>query len=423
MPHDDINRVDITLVDPESDPTNRRYRRLRVADGRLVRETWTGQRKPRVTTVESVDERQTWNAFRKEKDRRLREGFVLVRDPSAASPGEVVLEWLSPHPSTSDAFDLHPDGGTLVVGTMLDQAYGAEIRLVDVATGRARVVHREPPGERQTFLHAVLFDADGTNLVYALNEQTWRLDLATRERRLLADYRRRHPADETMNPFCVRPTWDAARRRLLLFDADDTARVLDAAGGTLFELSMASPTTQCRAGALSRSGRLLALYRPSRGVTYRHADASDDTSNIVQIWDVDQRKLLSSIPFPHEIVPRALGFDPTEELVVAAVRFAEGPCAVSVETGELVWAFTGAAERIGRWATCYGWAYSPDGKTLAVGGDRTRGVGLWSAATREPADVTPQGEDRQRIHRLVHSADGRLLAAGGDCGRVVVRRL
>ncbi|GAA3766583.1 hypothetical protein GCM10022225_61150 [Plantactinospora mayteni] len=416
MPHEDV-----TLTDPGSPKP--RHCRLQLAGSRLTRTSWTGGSKPRETVLDFDDDHAAERAFGQEKDKRLRGGFVLLRVPATAVPGDVVLETIAPNRSTSTAFDLHPDGGTLAVGTMLKEGYGAEIHLVDVGTGQRRLVQSEPAGDRQTFLHAVLFDADGTSLVFALNEQTWRLDLRTGEKRLLADYTRQSWSDRTLNPFCVRPAWDAARRRLLLFDSADRARVLDADGAELFELSTTARSTECRAGALSPSGRLLALYRPSRGIVYGHADAAHDQTNEIEVWDVDEQRLRTRIPVPPSLQFTVVGFDPTETLLVGNVNHAEGPCGVSIETGRLCWAFPDPTGRTDRWQTCFGWSYSPDGQLLAVG-DRGHGaLRLYRADTRDPAEVVPQGQDWQRVYRIVFSRDGGLMATGGDTGRLVVRRL
>ena len=75
----------------------------------------------------------------------------------------------------------------------------------------------------------------------------------------------------------VRPSQDAARRRLVVFDEGSVVRVLDERGRTVAQVPTASPTTVCRAGAISPSGRLLALYRVSRDLVYGQADARHGT--------------------------------------------------------------------------------------------------------------------------------------------------
>ena len=73
----------------------------------------------------------------------------------------------------------------------------------------------------------------------------------------------------------------------------------------------------------------------------------------------------------------------------------------------------------------YGWEYSPDGATLALG--RRGHTDVMDAATRtpdpafEPTSPLPGLTGRTRTVRF--SDDGTLIASGGDSGRTLVRRL
>ncbi|MDG4791333.1 WD40 repeat domain-containing protein [Micromonospora sp. WMMD1102] len=427
-----VTPIDMTLTFP--DPARPKFYRIRLDGRRLIRTAWTEGRKPRETVKYldvSYDHEAEWACW-KVRDKMMREGFCRVADVAGAARGDTVLEFLVPNRSSGDVFDLSPDGRTLVVGTMLKEAYGAEIHLVDIATGHRRLLHTEPPetrpeplGKAQTFIHTVFFDADGERIIYALNEETRLLDPASGQQRTLAAYRQYQ--DAQFNPFCVQPVWDAARRRLLVFDAGDMVRVIDTDGSVLFEVCTKAGTTECRAGALSPSGRLLALYRPSRGVVYRHEDALHDPTNEIEVWDIAAGRLTARIPAP---VPPAgarqlhkIGFDPTESLVVTNPDPVQGPCALSIETGELVWHFPDAY-RTDRWDTCYGWDYSPDGATLAIG--RRGDTEVVDAATRvadSAFERCPATGPTGRTYRVKLAADGTLLASGGDSGRILVRKL
>lgn len=405
-----------------------RYCRLTLTGSHLERSTWAGEGKPRVTFRDLPG--QAWEVrleYLKEVRKKMGEGFAFVRDAAAAAPGELLLECRVPNRCTSRAFDLRPDGAELAVGTSLKDGYGAEIHLIDVATGVRRLVHTEEAlaadGRRsQTIPHAVLYDASGTALAYALNGETRRLDLRTGETHVLGAYRQWQTSH--FNPYCVQPAWDGERRRLLLFDADDMVRVLDADGNRVFEVHTKRDTTECRAGALSASGRLLALYRPSRGIVYAHEDARHDTTNEVEIWDVDKGTLRTRVQVPAQLAARTLdkvGFDPTETLVVTNPDPVQGPCAISIETGEIVWHFPDA-HRTDRWDTCFSWAYSPDGSLLAIGRHLGDAVELRDAATREPVATPLERVEGHRVHRLVFSADGTVLAAGGGSDLLTVRK-
>ncbi|MHA5054778.1 WD40 repeat domain-containing protein [Streptomyces sp. SD15] len=398
---------EITLVHPGfPKPKNVR---LWVDGGWLRRESRTGTAgTPRQSSKDHGSPEEARYALAKEGRKRMHDGFVLLRDPAEVAFGEPVLVCAAPNRCSSQALDLHPEGHTVVVGTTLKEAYGAEIHLIDVRTGIRQLVHTEPPGAKQTFLHTVRFDADGRGVVYALNGQTRHLDLDTGTSRTLASYEQYQTAN--FNPFCVQPSWDRARRRLLVFDTGNRVRVLDDAGESLLDLDVARRPT-CRAGALSPSGRLLVLA----------FDMHD-----IEVWDVDSGRQVHRHRFPFPFDRSAagcgvdsLGFDPTERYLIANGGYAEGPCSMALDTGKLEWTVPDPY-RTDRWGTCYGWDFSPDGSQLAIG---DRGMAcLRDAATGAKAPVQPPFTGTGRTYRVVFSDAGDLLACGGDSGSIVVLR-
>lgn len=414
--------IETTLRSSES--SRQAFYRVTLDGRRLVRTAWTEGRRPRETVkdLDVKDDHEAERAFAKARDTKMRAGFCQVTDASGASRGDAVLELLVPNRCPADAFDLSPDGRTLVVGTMLKGAYGAEIHLVDVATGHRRLLHAEPPGtrpessaKRQTFLHAVLFDAGGERIVYALNGETRLLDLATGRTRTVARYREFE--DARFNPFRLRPSWNRARDRLLVFHAGDRVRVVDREWDTVFETSAPESGFECQAAALSPSGRLLALCH-GKGSVYSDTDPAVTE---VEIWDVEQGTVMSRIPVDRPL--HKVGFDPAETLLVANRVNVEGPCAFGLATGEPAWHFPDPY-RTDRWADCYGWDYSPDGGTLAIG--RRRHADVVDAATRELDPVLeprPEMGSTGRTYGVRISDDGTLVASGGDSGRILVRSL
>ncbi|MFE0378286.1 WD40 repeat domain-containing protein [Streptomyces inhibens] len=385
--------------------------RLWVDGGWLRRESMTGTAgTPRQSGKDYGSPEKARDTLAKEVRKRMHDGFVLLRDSAEAAFGEPVLVCAAPNRCSSGVLDLHPEGHTVVVGTTLKDAYGAEIHLIDVRTGIRQLVHAEPPGARQTFLHTVRFDAGGRGVVYALNGQTRHLDLDTGTSRTLASYEEHQTAD--FNPFCAQPSWDRARHRLLVFDAGNRVRVLDNAREPLLDLDVAGRPI-CRAGALSPSGRLLVLA---------FGTPADD----IEVWDVDAGRQVHRhrFPFPFDRSSAgcgvdSLGFDPTERYLIANGDYAEGPCSMALDTGKLEWAVPDPS-RTDRWGTCYGWGFSPDGSRLAVG-DRDR-VCLRDAATGAEAPVQLPFTGTGRTHRVVFSDAGGLLACGGDSGSIVVLR-
>ncbi|MFF7244075.1 WD40 repeat domain-containing protein [Embleya sp. NPDC008237] len=401
-----MRQEQVTLVLPDS--AGPKYRRFGVSGAEFVRAAWSGNGKARETRKEFTDPAAAVVALRREADKALRAGFVRL----GGAEDPVALEFMPPGKTSSRALDLHPDGHTVLI------AYGGAIRLVDVATGVRRTVHAVPTAERLTGIDSVLFDATGTAVVYTVGGATRRLDLTTLHEEQLACYRQFE--DALFNPYTVQPSWDAARRRLVVFDAGDRVRVLDAAGTQVFEVSTQSATTECRGAALSPSGRLLAVWRVSRGVVYGHRDATDDPTNEVEVWDVETGRPTARVPLAWEIGD--LGFDPSETLLLVNQRRVNGPFALSIDTGEPAWHFTNPHHPNG-WATCYAWAYSPDGGRIAIGGHRTGALHVYDANLREASSRPLPGYDDQRVRRLAFSTDGTLLATGGDFGRVFVRRV
>ncbi|MES4906619.1 MULTISPECIES: WD40 repeat domain-containing protein [unclassified Streptomyces] len=404
-----------TTMRSSADPAKVKFYRIAVEGSRLIRSAWTEGRRPRETVTECAGEHEAEREFEELRGKKLREGFACVADAVQAARGAVVLDVKVPNRCSAEAFDLSPDGRTLAVGTMLKGAYGAEIHLIDVTTGHRRLIHAEPVGERQTFVHAVHFDAGGEHIVYALNEETRLFHPTSGQTRILARYREFQDAD--FNPFRVRPSWDAARRRLLLFDTGDRVRILDRGWNDVFATSAQRPSTRCWAGALSPSGKLMALCF-TKGSRYKE---DDPEVTEVEIWDIDRDAVVCRIPMDRK--PHAIGFDPADTQLVANPESAQGPCAYSLETGERIWHFPHSF-RTDRWATCHGWAYSPDGSTLAIGRrgdtDVVDAVTRHSdpAFTRRPADL-----GTGRTYTVRFSADGTLVASGGDTGRVIVRKL
>ncbi|MFG2167843.1 WD40 repeat domain-containing protein [Micromonospora chersina] len=407
MPTDEV-----LLTHP--DPSAPRHLHLAVDGARLLRRSWRGNAKERHSSRDLPNPQAARDALAREAAARMREGFVFVRGSAGTPPGEPVLRCAPPNSGGDQTFDLHPQGHTLAVASLHRGAYGADLHLIDVTTGQRRLVHTETPGSgpaRQTFIHTVLFDADGTGLVYALNGETRHLDLTTGATRILAAYEQFSTA--RFNPFCARPAQDATRQRLLLFDADDRVRVRTTSTADDVLVLHVADQPECRAGALSPSGRLLAL-------TYGVHDA------IVQLWHVDTGRLLHSTRFPFPFANttgrtgiRHLGFDPTERLVLATGGFAEGPFALPIEGDTLAWAVADPY-RTDRYGTCFSWQYSPGGDLLAIGGRLGATLHL---PTGEPSPVTLAPSHTGRTQRVVFSADGTLLACGGDTGQLSVHYL
>ncbi|MDB4929481.1 MAG: hypothetical protein JWM10_1965 [Myxococcaceae bacterium] len=359
-----------------------------------------------------ADESTAARAYDKALRAKLRDGFAFVRDPATAGVGDVVLRAFASSAGAGFLLDLSPDGrfaATVGSATGLSSYW---VELVDVATGARRTVLERSAAPRQGFVHAVLFDASAAALYLAENETTLRLDLATGAVTPVAGYR--EDAATRFNPFVVRPHFDRARERLVVFDAGDRVRVLDAAGAAVFELDVGSPTTECRAAGISPSGKLLALYRVSRGRVYGHADAMHDDTNLVEVWDVDAGTLRTTIALADKL--SAVGVDPADGSLLVTREYAQGPVAYDLATGAEQWRFDDPW-RTDRLAEAHAWEFSPDGSLLAVGRASTA---LYDAATRTEIPLAEPGG--YQVPRVRFSADGALLASA-EHGACVVRRV
>ncbi|GIH00080.1 hypothetical protein Pma05_66520 [Plantactinospora mayteni] len=388
---------------------------MRLVGTRLTRASWAGSGKPRESAVDFFTEDGARDALADEVDKRLRRGFVIVRDRDAVAPGEAVLECRVGPNRYLRGVDLHPDGGTLLAVIGLWDESATEICLIDVVTGLRRLVHSIPGSGVQHYSNVrdMYFDHDGTGVVYLLEKEVRRLDLATGGSRLLASCQ----GGYAIGP--ARHGWDGTRQRLLLMEytgwlsntgsLSGRAQVVDAEGATLFEVSTESPT-HYQAGALSSSGRRLALLRVDRGAL--------DKPSEIEIWDVDGRRLVKKIENSDHFFD--IDFDPSGTLVIGEVSGRLR--AISLESGELAWTFPDAGQPED--SSLHRWRYSVDGRFLAIVGSGI--VDLFTAANREPIGVRLRGNDGRRNHYfqgLAFSDDGSLVAADFDGRGVTVHKL
>ena len=99
-------------------------------DTRLDCSASTGERPPRETIRDFDAAHQAVQEFDRTRGQKMREGFVRVADAAEAARGGVVLDAEVPHRCSATLGSLSADGGTLVVGTMLKDAYGAGRRSI-----------------------------------------------------------------------------------------------------------------------------------------------------------------------------------------------------------------------------------------------------------------------------------------------------
>jgi cell wall assembly regulator SMI1 len=409
---------------PEDVPTSARWLTsgdkhwLIALAGKTV-STWAGASAIKLARQDSKakNEDAASTAFDQALRKKLSAGFIFgVPSASTAKRGDLVCALDVGDGSNAEFIDVSPDGRTLALASIFRDAQGARLSLVEIETGRRRELHRFETGGRQTFVHRIAFDSAGTRLFVQLSAQLWQIAISDGATKLLADIESPRQTSELFNPHVSRFDIDAKRERML---------VLDHAGIHVYELAAAGlgkrrlkipvkrGTSEYRELALSPSGKLLAAVHRSRARIYGHDDAEHDTTNEIQIWSVDDAKLLRSLPYGNDEYIRGFGVSPDDRLLL--VGDYRNVKARDIVTGER--RFT----REGR-----EWAYSPDGSQLALGRRgtqievRSSKTGRKSWAT-DPTRLwaTPYAEI-QDIQRLGFSADGRRLFEGGGSGRVYV---
>ena len=379
-----VSDDEIVLTNPNG--AKRKDVRL-VLDGaelRIQSRTGTGGLRTKVVKHDTLAEAGT--RYAGELSALLYEGFVHLNTVAGrARPGELLIRCAARE--SQSIFDLSPDGATLVTRTYDDRfRKTGEVDLVDVATGRRTTVGTHPPGpvdDAGRWFESVRFDGTGTRLVSTFGGDTRVLDLTTGETRVIASF---DPAAGRLAPGRMRPCFDAARKRLLVYD-DDTARVLDG-DESVFGLPLtghAHPT----AGALSPSGRLLALgFR-------------DGT---IDVWNVDSGQRIDGQPFRLGREVGRVGFDPADRRLLAASGHVEA-AVWNLADRRLI--HPGTEARGVSWTS---WTYSPDGARLVMWG----GLAAFhdpETLRRLPIDPIPMG---LYAGSVVFSADGSLMAVGGD---------
>jgi hypothetical protein len=338
-----------------------------------------GKATPKVARTTHGDLREARTMLEKAVHAKLRAGYVEMGGGAGPGP-RLVLRAATP--CSGSAFDLSPDGSFAVAAGTKQGGRGFVIRRYEIATGMQRDLLDVdlPPGGPTDILHEVLIDAGGAHVVYALHARTVRRDLATNHEEVLASYRQWNAVRfraSTFSPFALRPTFDAARRRLLVFDDDHQVRVLGPDLATLFACDGNTETAETHAAALSPSGRRLALYVVSRHKTRNHADAAGDSTNEIRVYDVDAGDLLHALPCA-ETVWR-LEFTPDDAVLLVWPGYRLGPVARDLATGREIHRFTrrfGPAMAVANTAQTSSAAYSPDGRLLALGAQ-----GLWVHST------------------------------------------
>ncbi len=391
-----------------------------VVDGSSVVSTTTIGGKAKETTRAYASPAEAEAEREKIERKKLREGWVHRND--AADIGDICFVAYAGSGGGGAVVDLDRNGDRVVRVTCNSQLTSHRIDVVDVQDGRFTTLV-DGATASQAFVHRALLDARG-GLYYTLNDEVWHQAPSSAgdrppPRKISGFFA--GAVGNQFNPHVVRPAFDAARRRLMLFDAGLRVRVVDVERDerslcTIDTGTGASgrSTVEVRAAALSASGELLALYRPSRVLIYGHDDARDDDTHVIDVHAVDGGALLHRIAVPVEERVAVVAFDAEDRgLVVAYDNFGSGGVVVGLGfDGAEQWRLPSVRGR----EYAYACAVSPDGTMLAVGRTQPQ---LYATPTKAPLPLA--SVRAYRVQDLRFSADSRRLAVATDLVTTVFR--
>jgi len=326
--------------------------------------------------------------------RKMGEGFVLFRDGRNGARYETLFR----SAGGSSTFDLHPDSQHIVYATLRSEAYGADLHVLDLRTGRSRTIHGEEydhANPNQTWIRDVRYHPSGTAIYYTLNRATLKLDLKPAKRRVVERSEGKLVARKQAKFLFgtergdARLEMDAARSRLLAYlEHGSKVRVLATEDDrVLFEQGEWGPDYADHATAtISPSGKLVAIA---------------DDKHTIAIFDVAKRKEIAKMTLEKRVF--RLGFSPDEKRIFVSHGLnKEGPFVHELGNKNPLFHFTDANEYA---YEVRAWAFAPDGKTIVL-------------ASRDLRVADPgTGHDIEKLDggaaRAVFSSDGRLLVSGG----------
>lgn len=325
-------------------------------------------------------------------ERKLGEGFVCFGDGATASAHDPLFRAAG----GSSTFDLHPGSHAIAHATLRSEAHGADIHVLDLRSGRSRIVHGvdiDHADPRQTWIRDLRYHPNGESIYFTLNGSLIKLELAPARRRVVQRDRGKLVARNVGRVLFgdergeLRIDMDPGRRFLLVYDAASVRVLATADDRTIFEQTTWGPEyANIRTAAISASGRLVAVV---------------SEQNTVCVLDVASRKQLHRMTLDKDVY--RVGFAPGDrELLVAHEWMNQGPYVYPLGGREAGFHFTDAS---GSPRTTPSWSFSPDGKRVALAGHELRvcAAGTWQELYSGPDAAA----------HVVFSQDGGLLVTGG----------
>lgn len=371
----------ITLTKPAARGAPRVYHVHR-DKASLVTRTSAGSKAPAEAKKSLKTPEEAAREFFKVVKTKLRDGYALLRGREGAPRGAVVFAGFASGGGGGAVLDASPDGRYALTAGHSGAPREVWVETIDLSTGERKTVF-EASHPSQIFLHSAHFELDEGRILISVGDDIISAPLGGGKPDVVGTYKNATGQPHPFNPHVLRPQVSADRSRLVLFDERLRVRVVDARRKALLEAPMAHRTTECRAVGLSPSGKRLALFRVSRGIVYNHDDARKDTTCEVDIWDVDQGKMLDTLPVAQQVAQ--LGFDADDRLLFATLDHNRGPVAHDLKTKKIAFKFEDKNQEDGL-DHVNDFASSPDGSLLAVASHTTR---LFDARTRAPVELEP----------------------------------
>jgi WD40 repeat protein/anti-sigma factor RsiW len=282
-------------------------------------------------------------------------------------------------PSTIRAAALSPDGKTVLTG-----AEDGKALLWDVATGQPQgeaLAHPKP-------VLAVAFSQDGAYFMTGCEDHARRWQTSTRR-----------PDGPLLQGSFSAAGLRPDGRAILTGGPDDTARLWDAASGTLVR-------------QLAHQGTITAaVFTPDGGSAL--LAGMDWTA---RLWDLGTGRPVGGAPLRHAEVVEAAAVSPGGENNPRAIG--KLLATASRDTTVRLWQMAPGlqlGQSLPAGADIFTAAYSPDGKTL-VAADLDGEVHFWDAATGQ---ARPPLRRRQSVFVLAFSPDGRRLLVADHADGVV----
>jgi hypothetical protein len=322
--------------------------------------------------------------------RKLGEGYCIFADGERAAVGELLFAGAG----GGSAFDLHPDGTAIAYATVGPRAASADVYVLDLATGTRRHLHAittDPDRPEHISIRGVRWTPDGAALLIGL---PWQVRVLGADGRI---------QDAAPLGIIDMPAFDLAGGRLLgseRWGREHAITVRDLADlGSEPIFAREVPGWNESRAALSADGE--------------HVAITDGDAASIGIFEVASGREIGRVA-PEGRVWR-VGFAPDGDRLLVLLDWHAGPVVIDRASGGVLHRFV---EGDGRPRNTPSWAWSPDGRTLALAGDCLALIdGATLAERPESAALDRWGNHAAHV---AWSRDGALIAYGG--ARLGVRK-